>query len=239
MRRLTASDRSALIKLASSLPAGSPERKAILAGLQGSPYANQIKDLESKITALEANKKVPDFIKSREIEDLKWKLYQLQRRSADVIENRRQKQESNALQAERNKAEKAFADRLKDPNEKIKYLKGMLKRMQSLYDISEEDYPHDEIDSIRQDIADLEQQLKMTRKASDVLSRLEAATRTRLKPGRNNILGYPVDLPDQQGGDLLYFHPIDADAAKGLIDELRALRFKVRFDKSDKSIVLT
>jgi hypothetical protein len=36
MRRLTASDRSALIKLASSLPAGSPERKAILAGLRGS-----------------------------------------------------------------------------------------------------------------------------------------------------------------------------------------------------------
>ena len=163
MRRLTASDRSALIKLASSLPSGSSERKAILAGLQGSssktasgvPYANQIKELESKITALEANKKVPDFIKSRKIEDLKWKLYQLQRRSADVIENRRQKQESNALQAERNKAEKAFADRLKDPKEKIKYLNGMLKRMQSLYNISEEDYPHDEIDNIRQDIAAL------------------------------------------------------------------------------------
>jgi len=33
MRNLTASDRSALIKLASSLPAGSSERKAILAGL--------------------------------------------------------------------------------------------------------------------------------------------------------------------------------------------------------------
>jgi len=35
MRALTASDRSALIKLASSLPAGSEERRAILAGLQG------------------------------------------------------------------------------------------------------------------------------------------------------------------------------------------------------------
>ena len=32
-RSLTAQDRSSLIKLASSLPAGSPERKAILAGL--------------------------------------------------------------------------------------------------------------------------------------------------------------------------------------------------------------
>ena len=35
-RNVTASDRSALIKLASSLPSGSPERKAILAGLEGS-----------------------------------------------------------------------------------------------------------------------------------------------------------------------------------------------------------
>ena len=35
-RTLTASDRSALIRLASALPAGSPERKAILAGLEKS-----------------------------------------------------------------------------------------------------------------------------------------------------------------------------------------------------------
>ena len=33
-RSLTASDRSSLIRLASSLPKGSPERKAILAGLK-------------------------------------------------------------------------------------------------------------------------------------------------------------------------------------------------------------
>lgn len=35
-RTLTAADRSSLIKLASSMPVGSPERRAILAGLQGS-----------------------------------------------------------------------------------------------------------------------------------------------------------------------------------------------------------
>lgn len=34
MRNLTASDRSALIRIASSLPSGSPERKAILAGIK-------------------------------------------------------------------------------------------------------------------------------------------------------------------------------------------------------------
>jgi hypothetical protein len=39
MRKLTASDRSALIKLASTLPSGSSERRAILVGLQGSSKA--------------------------------------------------------------------------------------------------------------------------------------------------------------------------------------------------------
>jgi len=37
-RTLTAADRSALIRLASTLPAGSPERKAILAGLSKSAF---------------------------------------------------------------------------------------------------------------------------------------------------------------------------------------------------------
>lgn len=36
MKKLTASDRKSLIRLASSLPKGSPERKAILAGLSKS-----------------------------------------------------------------------------------------------------------------------------------------------------------------------------------------------------------
>lgn len=36
MRALTASDRSVLIRLASTMPAGSPERKAILVGLSKS-----------------------------------------------------------------------------------------------------------------------------------------------------------------------------------------------------------
>jgi carbonic anhydrase/acetyltransferase-like protein (isoleucine patch superfamily) len=39
MRKLSSSDRSALIKLASSLPSGSPERRAILAGLSKSSSA--------------------------------------------------------------------------------------------------------------------------------------------------------------------------------------------------------
>lgn len=39
---LTASDRASLIKLASSLPAGSPEKKAILAGLTKIPYDHSL-----------------------------------------------------------------------------------------------------------------------------------------------------------------------------------------------------
>ena len=54
-RNVTASDRSALIKLASSLPAGSPERKAILAGLgktanQSSTLADSLKKKWRNVT---------------------------------------------------------------------------------------------------------------------------------------------------------------------------------------------
>jgi len=52
MRNLTASDRSALIKLASSLPEGSPEKKAILAALQGSSKsASGLSDFDYEATA--------------------------------------------------------------------------------------------------------------------------------------------------------------------------------------------
>ena len=55
MRTLTASDRSALIKLASSLPAGSPDRKAILASLdktanQSSALADSLKKKWRNVT---------------------------------------------------------------------------------------------------------------------------------------------------------------------------------------------
>lgn len=46
-RTLTAQDRASLIRLASSLPAGSPERKAILAGLSKSAGSKELDLLES------------------------------------------------------------------------------------------------------------------------------------------------------------------------------------------------
>lgn len=54
-RSLTASDRASLIRLASSLPAGSAERKAILAGLQAAgPERNIDKSASFSPNAMEA-----------------------------------------------------------------------------------------------------------------------------------------------------------------------------------------
>jgi hypothetical protein len=54
-RFLTASDRSSLIRLASSLPAGSAERKAILAGLAGKTASDRMElfeEIEGQIARL-------------------------------------------------------------------------------------------------------------------------------------------------------------------------------------------
>lgn len=66
MRTLTASDRSALIKLASSLPAGSPERKAILAGLRGSSNKTATRDWrEYDFEGFARTNANPEFIASQ------------------------------------------------------------------------------------------------------------------------------------------------------------------------------
>jgi hypothetical protein len=48
-RNITASDRSALIRLASTLPVGSEERKAILAGLNVSHPAEFLRSLDQSL----------------------------------------------------------------------------------------------------------------------------------------------------------------------------------------------
>ena len=60
-RSLSASDRSALIRMASTLPKGSPERKAILAGLRTEPSRvaapvgpRDIAKLEQELDMMEA-----------------------------------------------------------------------------------------------------------------------------------------------------------------------------------------
>lgn len=50
MKTLTAQDRSSLIRLASSLPSGSPERKAILAGLQKVSYGEDWRERSRRLS---------------------------------------------------------------------------------------------------------------------------------------------------------------------------------------------
>jgi hypothetical protein len=50
-RHLTAADRSALIRLASTLPAGSEERKAILAGLEKSSRSRMLQKVQKMTDA--------------------------------------------------------------------------------------------------------------------------------------------------------------------------------------------
>ena len=59
MKRITASDRSALIKLAASLPSGSSERTAILVGLQSHKTAS-----EDVVAIVDVNGHKYDFTKS-------------------------------------------------------------------------------------------------------------------------------------------------------------------------------
>lgn len=56
MANLTASDRSSLIKLASSLPAGDQTRKAILAGLKISDEKKDFKSYDGKVDVLEVGR---------------------------------------------------------------------------------------------------------------------------------------------------------------------------------------
>jgi hypothetical protein len=125
MRTLTASDRSALIKLASSLPAGSPERKAILAGLQdwreydfeGFARANVNPEFIASQISLEVLKPIrnqrmmedgPEEVKAF-IKEVVSKLSSIVRECADYSSSLQK--EWSAMNAEKTKAERASARR--------------------------------------------------------------------------------------------------------------------------------
>ena len=72
----------------------------------------------------------------------------------------------------------------------------------------------------------------------NALTKLEKIARVRLKPGRNMILGYPVDIPDQDPDEGLSMMAADKDAAKQLMKELRRKGMKPRFMKRTGMIVL-
>jgi hypothetical protein len=51
----------------------------------------------------------------------------------------------------------------------------------------------------------------------------------KLKPGRNTIKGFPVDIDDSSDGHIS-MDAVDSDAAKGLVKALRAAKFKAKRD---------
>lgn len=75
--------------------------------------------------------------------------------------------------------------------------------------------------------------------ATSVLDKLEAMIGETIRPGRNSILGYPVDIEDSDSPHNLTLKAVDLDASKSLIKELRPRGFKVVYDKGSKSIFLS
>lgn len=71
-----------------------------------------------------------------------------------------------------------------------------------------------------------------------IVDRIEKATGSSIKPGRNMFWGLPVDIddqsPEENGG--LYVTPVDADAAQELLKKLRAAGLKTKWDRPTKSI---
>lgn len=63
-----------------------------------------------------------------------------------------------------------------------------------------------------------------------LIDRLEKFAGKSLKPGRETIKGYPVDIEDSDGKSI-YMVAVDKDSATGLVKELRKVGFKAKADK--------
>lgn len=60
-----------------------------------------------------------------------------------------------------------------------------------------------------------------------LIDRFEKFAGGKVKPGRNTIKGYPVDIDDSDG-TYLEMDAVDSDAATGLVKELRKAGFKAK-----------
>ena len=63
-----------------------------------------------------------------------------------------------------------------------------------------------------------------------LINKLEKFAGQKVKPGRNTIKGFPVDISDDGEGSFISMDAVDADAAKGLVKALRAAKFKAKRD---------
>lgn len=72
----------------------------------------------------------------------------------------------------------------------------------------------------------------------NVHSKMSKLTGKDLKPGRQSILGYPVEIEDYPSLDEIWMTTVSDGEAKDLMKELRSKGFKVSYDKRLKQIVV-
>lgn len=60
-----------------------------------------------------------------------------------------------------------------------------------------------------------------------LIGRLEKFAGSKVKPGRNTIKGYPVDIEDSDGS-YIEMNAVDSDAATGFVKELRNAGFSAK-----------
>lgn len=84
----------------------------------------------------------------------------------------------------------------------------------------------------RSRVNELTEQLHTIKRRLDesLIDKLEKFAGSAMKPGRNVINGYPVDIEDSDGSYIV-MKPVDKDATTGLVKALRKAGFKAKADK--------
>lgn len=83
----------------------------------------------------------------------------------------------------------------------------------------------------------VEERLSGNRLDESLIDKLEKFAGENLKPGRNVINGYPVDIEDSDGSYIV-MKPVDKDAVTGLVKELRKAGFKAKADKTGEITIV-
>ncbi len=79
----------------------------------------------------------------------------------------------------------------------------------------------------KEDIEDLYPEILESKLNEALIDKLEKFAASKIKPGRNVIKGYPVDIEDSDGS-YIEMEAVDRDACTGLVKELRDAGFKAK-----------
>lgn len=77
---------------------------------------------------------------------------------------------------------------------------------------------------------------KLSRLDEGLINDLEKSSGVAVRPGRNVLWGYPVDIEDGDATQGIDMRAVDRDASVGLLKRLRQSGFKARFDKATGTI---